>query len=79
MVREFQKEKIKMDCIYCKGKLEKKEAPFTVERNDYQIHWNALPAYVCSQCGEPVFEENALALIEKSVESIEKEKARLAV
>ncbi|MDH5720497.1 MAG: YgiT-type zinc finger protein [Spirochaetia bacterium] len=68
-----------MEYIFCKGKLEKKTAPFTVERKDYQIHYNALPAFVCVQCGEPVFEENALALIQKSVKSIEEEKLRLAV
>jgi hypothetical protein len=37
-----------------------KKAPFTLERSDYQIHWNGLPAYVCTQCGEPAFEEKAL-------------------
>ncbi|MDH5717847.1 MAG: YgiT-type zinc finger protein [Spirochaetia bacterium] len=68
-----------MECVYCKGKLEKKTAPFTVERNDYQIHWNALPAYICGQCGEPLFEEKALMLIEKSVELIDAEKTKLAV
>lgn len=68
-----------MECAYCKGQLKKSEAPFTVERADYQIHWNALPAYVCTQCGEPAFEENALQLIQKSVESIEQEKVKLAV
>ena len=68
-----------MECVYCKGKLKKSEAPFTLERPDYQIHWNGLPAYVCTQCGEPAFEERAIELIEKAVESIEREKDRLAV
>lgn len=28
-----------MECVYCKGKLNKSSAPFTLERSDYQIHW----------------------------------------
>jgi len=31
-------------------------APFTIDRKGYHIHGDAIPAWVCTQCGEPFFE-----------------------
>lgn len=66
-----------MECIYCKGQMEIGKAPFDLSRNGYHIHWDSIKAWVCTQCGEPYFEENEVKLIQKAVLLIEKECATL--
>jgi YgiT-type zinc finger domain-containing protein len=45
-----------MECLHCKGRLVKGTTPFSVVRGGYHLHWDAIPAWVCMQCGEPLFE-----------------------
>jgi YgiT-type zinc finger domain-containing protein len=45
-----------MECLYCKGKMVKAQAPLSLERRQYHIYWKELPAWVCTQCGEAYFE-----------------------
>ena len=47
-----------MECFHCKGKMVKGNSPFSVDRNGYHISWESIPAWVCTQCGEALFEEN---------------------
>jgi YgiT-type zinc finger domain-containing protein len=35
-------------------------APFAIDRGGYHLHWDAVPAWVCTQCGEPLFEGREL-------------------
>lgn len=49
--------------MYCKGKMEKGKAPFGIDRNGYQLRWDAIPAWVCIQCGEPYFESKEVDTI----------------
>ena len=60
-----------MECMYCKGRMEKKTAPFSVDRNGYHIHWHALPAWVCTQCGEAYFEKEEVDTIQKVLRMID--------
>ncbi len=60
-----------MECMHCKGLMEKKTAPFSVDRNGYHIHWNALPAWVCTQCGEAYFEKEEVDKIQKVLRMID--------
>ena len=34
-------------------------APFHVDRKAYVLRFDRVPAWVCTQCGEPYFEERA--------------------
>jgi YgiT-type zinc finger domain-containing protein len=45
-----------MECLYCKAQMKKGTAPFSIDRNGYHISWDAIPAWVCGQCGESSFE-----------------------
>lgn len=56
-------------CVHCKGTLHKGTAPFSVDRNGYHIHWDALPAWVCDQCGEPLFEAAEVDRIQRALAS----------
>ena len=47
-------------------------APFSIDRNIYHISWNAIPAWVCEQCGESLLEtqevdtiQDALAVLDR--------------
>jgi YgiT-type zinc finger domain-containing protein len=42
-------------------------APFSMDRKGYQIRWNAVPAWTCSQCGEPYFEAAEVEAIQRAL------------
>jgi YgiT-type zinc finger domain-containing protein len=63
-----------MECPLCKGQLVRSTAPFSVNRNGYHISWDAIPAWVCSQCGEPLFEPRETELIQETLRKIDEEK-----
>jgi len=63
-----------MNCMYCQGKMERGVAPFHIDRNGYHLTLEAIPAWVCKQCGEVYFEEleveriqNAIARLDENV------------
>lgn len=61
-----------MTCMYCKGEMQRKAAPFHVDRHGYHLHWDAVPAWVCTQCGEPYFEEQEVTAIQESLADLDK-------
>lgn len=66
-----------MECVNCKGRLERGTAPFSVDRSGYHLHWDAVPAWVCMQCGEPVFERREVDLIHQAIAAVDRENAKL--
>ena len=62
-----------MECFHCKGKMVKGKAPFSADRQGYHISWTAIPAWICSQCGEVFFEENEVNHIQKALQQIDQE------
>ena len=66
-----------MECIHCKGRMERTTAPFSIDRNGYHIIWNAIPAWVCTQCGEPYFESREVDLIQEILSVLDRESALL--
>ena len=66
-----------MECFYCKGKMVKGKAPLSVDRNGYHISWDAIPAWVCTQCGEPFFEEKEVNHIQKALRKVDQETTTL--
>ncbi len=66
-----------MECLYCKGNMIKSSAPFNVDRNGYHITWESIPAWVCSQCGEALFEDKEVAHIQKALETLDDETKHL--
>jgi YgiT-type zinc finger domain-containing protein len=66
-----------MQCIHCKGAMKRGTAPFSLDRRGYPISWDSIPAWVCTQCGEPYFEarevdaiQSALALLDQSTAAL---------
>ena len=66
-----------MQCMHCKGRLKHGTAPFSLDRNGYHVSWDAIPAWVCSQCGEPLFESREVDLIQKALAELDRESAAL--
>lgn len=48
MVAGFLEEDVAMECLHCKGRMERKTAPFSLDRKEYHVSWDAIPAWVCT-------------------------------
>ena len=60
-----------MKCIHCQGQMQRTTTPFHVDRKGCHLMLNAVPAWVCEQCGEAYFEENEVDAIQDIVRSVE--------
>jgi len=56
----------------------KANAPFSADRDGYHISWESIPAWVCTQCGEALFEENEVDHIQKALQQIDHETMALS-
>lgn len=66
-----------MECLHCKGRMVHGTAPFSLDRNGYHVSWDAVPAWVCNQCGEPYFESREVDLIQKALECLDRESSAI--
>jgi YgiT-type zinc finger domain-containing protein len=46
-------------------------APIHIDRNGCHVTIDSVPAWVCQQCGEPLFDEKQVAAIQDIVKSVE--------
>ena len=66
-----------MECLHCKGQMERGTAPFSVDRHGYHVHWDAINAWVCT-CGEPFFETREVEQIQQALGALDRVNERLA-
>ena len=66
-----------MECFHCKGKMKKGETSYTVNRKDYHLVLDHVPAFICEQCGEPYFEENGIELVQQIIRDIDRNSGQL--
>ena len=66
-----------MECLQCRGRLVKGTAPFSVDRNGDHLHWDAVPGWGCTQCGEPLFEGLAVDVIQDAIKALDRENETL--
>jgi YgiT-type zinc finger domain-containing protein len=52
-------------------------APFSIDRKGYHLVWEAIPAWVCTQCGEPLFESREVDSIQRALAALERESTAL--
>lgn len=62
-----------MECLHCKGKMVRGTTPFTADRQGYHVSWSQVPAWVCTQCGESLIEEEEVAHIQEALRSLDRE------
>jgi YgiT-type zinc finger domain-containing protein len=67
-----------MECIHCGGQMERSTARFTAERRGYHVSWDAVPAWVCTQCGEAYFEADEVEAIQRALSAVDHETDRLS-
>lgn len=67
-----------MKCMICSGSMERGSAPFHIDRNGYHLTMEAVPAWVCSQCGEVYFEESEVTSIQKAIGALDEQVIELA-
>lgn len=67
-----------MKCVYCQGEMTKGAAPFHVDRNEYHVVWDRVPAWVCNQCGEAYFETEEVETLQSALEELDKRSAELS-
>jgi YgiT-type zinc finger domain-containing protein len=62
-----------MECLYCKAQMRRGTAPFSIDRNGYHVSWDAIPAWVCDQCGESLFETHEVDVIQEALSVLDRE------
>jgi len=67
-----------MTCLHCQGEMKKGFAPFHADRNGYHLSLDAVPVWICDQCGEPFFEEREVRNIQRLLLGLDKQTMRLA-
>jgi len=60
-----------MKCIHCQGQMQRTTTPFHVDRKGCHLMLDAVPAWVCEQCGEAYFEGKEVDAIQDLVRSVE--------
>ena len=73
------KEKMIMECLYCKGTLVRRSVSYTTSRKGYHLILDDLPAWVCEQCGEPLFSEKTVDAIQEMLREVDGRMERLDV
>ncbi len=68
-----------MECLYCKGVLVRKKVSHTATRQGYHLIIDDVPAWVCEQCGEPLFDEGTVDAIQEMLREIGIRVEKLAV
>jgi len=59
--------------------MERRTAPFHIDRKGYHLLFDKIPAWVCSQCGEVYFEEVEVDSIQAVIPVVDEQVERLAV
>ena len=67
-----------MECLHCKGHMAKSNAPYSANRKGYHISWDSIPAWVCTQCGEPYFEADEINHIQHALQKVDQETSILS-
>lgn len=66
-----------MKCLYCQGELEQKKISYNANRNGYHLIIDDVPAWVCVQCGEPLFDEPTVEALQAMLAEIDAHQNRL--
>jgi len=66
-----------MKCHFCSGEMKKGKTTYTLNRSGYHLLINDVPAWICSQCNEAYFEENAVDNIQLIIKSLDNQVNRV--
>jgi len=66
-----------MECFHCQGNLVRKTVSYSVNRKGYHLIVDDVPAWVCEQCEEPLFDEKTVEGIQKALLEIDHQLEKL--
>jgi YgiT-type zinc finger domain-containing protein len=66
-----------MKCFHCQAELKRGRATFSDSRKGYILALQDIPAWVCPQCGEPLFDADAVRRIQDVLRAIDEHVERL--
>lgn len=66
-----------MKCLRCQSELKRGAATFTGSRNGYVIVLQDIPAWVCIQCDEPLFDPDAASGIQDVLRAVDERVEKL--
>ncbi len=64
-------------CRHCDGMLVSKKISYTMAHKGRHLIIDDMPAWVCQQCGEPLFEEQAVDVVQKLLHELDLRKGDL--
>ena len=67
-----------MQCPVCRGALHQGVAPFHIDRNGYHLTFDAIPAWLCGDCGEPLFDSEEVNKIQAAIADMDAHSQQLA-
>lgn len=53
-----------LECIHCHGTLERGHTSYTANRKGHHLIIDHVPAWICKQCGEALFDEETVEAIQ---------------
>jgi YgiT-type zinc finger domain-containing protein len=68
-----------MECIHCHGTLERGRTSYTANRKGYHLIIDHVPAWICKQCGEVLFDEDTVEAIQAMLREVDKQAEALAL
>ena len=60
-----------MECPHCHGILVAGTTSYAINRKGYHLIIDDVPAFICEQCGEPLFTEEAVHLVQQMVRTLD--------
>ena len=60
-----------MTCLHCGGHLERATTTYAATRKRFHLIIDDIPAWVCGQCGEPLFDEATVDAIQSMLRAVE--------
>jgi YgiT-type zinc finger domain-containing protein len=66
-----------MECFHCRGKLVRRTVNYTANRKGYHLIIDDVPAWICEQCGEPLFDESTVDAIQEMLRQVDEQLQKL--
>lgn len=66
-----------MECPHCRGTLKVGRTSYTVNRKGYHLIIDDVPAFICEQCQEPLFTEEAVRLVQQMIHTLDTRREEL--
>jgi YgiT-type zinc finger domain-containing protein len=66
-----------MTCPLCGGELQCGTAPLHLDRKNVHITVDAVPGWICGECGEPAFEATTVDAVQAILTKVDEEAERL--